>query len=255
VRIKPDVYAFRYQNHVAVFVPTDDGVILIDPIGQANAQAPAMLEAAVRSVTDKPVIWMVYSHWGADHGTGGAVFKPEATFISQANAGPKIVAANDPTSPPPDVLVDGGMTLEAGGKTLVLQHTALSPADDYLAVWYPAQKVLMMVDQVRARTIAFGNLQGASPQRMARHLQYLADTFLWGHNAGTRQDFLDHRQYLLDLEAAVLAARAAGHPDNSEAMVAAVRTALEPRYGAWQNFPAGLAQNVSGVIRWANEGE
>jgi glyoxylase-like metal-dependent hydrolase (beta-lactamase superfamily II) len=262
VRVKPDVYAFRFQNHVSMFVPTDEGVILIDPIGQANGEAPAVLKAAVRSVTEQPVTWMVYSHWGADHGIGGAVFKDTATFVSQANAAPKIVAANDPTSPPPSVVVDGGMVLEAGGKSVVLQHTALSPTDDYLAVWYPEQKVLMMVDQVRARTIAFGNLPYASPQRMAEHLQYLADTFdfdvfLWGHNAGaavvgTRQDFLDHRQYLLDLEAAVLAARAAGHADNSEAMVAAVRTALAPKYGTWQSFPAGLAQNVSGVIRWAS---
>jgi glyoxylase-like metal-dependent hydrolase (beta-lactamase superfamily II) len=264
VRVKEDVYAFRYQNHVAMFIPTSEGVILVDPIGQSNAQAPAVLRQAIRSVTEQPVRWLLYSHWGADHGTGGAAFRDTATFLSHRNAAPKIAAANDPTSPVPDVTFDGGIPLEAGGKTLILQPTALSPEDDYVVVWYPAQRVLMVVDQVRVKALAFGDLQGASPERMAEHLQYLADAFdfdvlLWGHGAGptlvgTKQDMLDHRQYYLDLADAVRAARAAGHADNSEAMVGAVRTALAPKYSTWQNFPNGLAANIAGVVRWSAAG-
>ena len=58
------------------------------------------------------------------------------------------------------------------------------------------------------------------------------------------------RQHYLDLMAAICAARASGLEDNSEAMLAAVRAELAPRYGTWQNFPAGLAANISGVLRW-----
>jgi glyoxylase-like metal-dependent hydrolase (beta-lactamase superfamily II) len=260
VRVKPDVYAFRYQNHVSIFIPTDEGVIVVDPIGQTNRQAPAVLKEAIRSVADQPVKWLFYSHWGADHGIGGVVFRDTATFLSHRNAAPKIAAANDPTSPVPDVTFDGGIPFELGGKSLVLQHTALSPQDDYFVVWYPAQRVLVVIDQVRVRALPFGDLQGAPPERMVEHIQYLLDrfdfdVFLWGHGAmpalvGTRQDMAEHRQYFLDLMEAVRAARAAGHPDNSEGMVAAVRNALAPKYGAWQNFPGGVAQNVAGVVRW-----
>ena len=260
VRVKPDVYAFRYQNHVSMFIPTDEGVLVVDPIGQTNAQAPAVLKEAIRSVTPQPVRWLLYSHWGADHGTGGVVFRDTATFLSHRNAAPKIAAANDPTSPVPDVTFDGGIPVTLGGKTLELQHTALSPQDDYVLVWYAAQKVLMVVDQVRVKSLPFGDLQGAPPERMVEHIQYLLDrfdfdTFLWGHGAmpimvGTRQDMADHRQFYLDLMDAVRAARTAGHPDNSEAMLGAVRTALAPKYATWANFPGGLTQNVAGVIRW-----
>ncbi len=207
---------------------------------------------------------MLNTHWGADHGTGGVVFRDTATFLSHRNAAPKIAAANDPTSPVPDVTFDGGIPFEVGGKHLELQSTALSPEDDYVLVWYPAQKVLMVVDQVRVKSLPFGNLQGASPERMVEHIQYLLDrfdfdVFLWGHGAmptmlGTRQDMAEHRQYYLDLMAAVREARAAAHPDNSEAMLAAVRTTLAPRYSTWANFPAGLAQNVAGVLRWWSQG-
>ena len=260
VRVKTDVYAFRYQNHVSMFIPTDEGVIVVDPIGQTNAQAPAVLKEAIRSVTPQPVKWLLYSHWGADHGIGGAVFRDTATFLSHRNAAPKIAAANDPASPVPDVTFDGGIPFTLGGKTLELQHTALSAQDDYFVVWYPAQKVLMVVDQVRVKSLPFGDLQGAPPERMVEHIQYLLDrydfdVFLWGHGAmpitlGTRQDMAEHRQFYLDLMDAVRAARAAGHPDNPEAMLAAVRTTLAPKYSAWANFPGGLTQNVSGVIRW-----
>ena len=191
------------------------------------------------------------------------MFRDTATFLSHRNAAPKIAAANDPTSPVPDVTFDGGIPFVVGGKALELQHTALSPQDDYFVVWYPAQKVLMVVDQVRVKALPFGDLQAAPPARMAEHIQYLLDrydfdVFIWGHGAmptllGTRQDMADHRQYYLDLMDAVRDARAGGHPDNSEAMVAAVRTALAPRYASWQNFPAGVAQNVAGVIRWGTQ--
>jgi glyoxylase-like metal-dependent hydrolase (beta-lactamase superfamily II) len=175
VRVKPDVYAFRYQNHVSMFIPTDEGVVVVDPIGQTNARAPAVLEAAILSVTEQPVKWLLYSHWGADHGTGGSVFRDTAQFLSHRNAAPKIAAANDPSSPVPDVTFDGGIPFTLGGKTLELQHTALSPQDDYFVVWYPAQRVLMVVDQVRVKARPFGDLQGASPERMVEHIQYLLD--------------------------------------------------------------------------------
>jgi len=264
IRVKPDVYAFRFQNHVSMFIPTDEGVIVVDPIGQTNAQAPAMLKAAVRTVTDQPVKWLLYSHWGADHGTGGITFRDTATFLSHRNAASKIAAANDPSSPVPDVTFDGGIPFSLGGKTLELQHTALSAQDDYFVTWYPAQKVLMVVDHVRVKTLPFGDLQGASPERMVDHLQYLLDrydfdTLLWGHGAspilvGTRQDMADHRQYYIDLMDAVRAARSEGHTDNSEAMLGAVRTALAPKYSTWGSFPAGLTQNVAGVLRWWSQG-
>jgi hypothetical protein len=119
----------------------------------------------------------------------------------------------------------------------------------------------MTVDLGRVRTIAFGNIGQASPARLAEWLdevdtKFDLEFYLSGHDPaaniwGTRQDLRDHRQYFLDLVQAVQDARAAGHPDNSEAMVAAVRAALAPQYGTWTNFQNGLAGNVEGAVRWS----
>src|SRR5215208_503155 len=73
-RIREDVYAFRYLNHVSLFVPTDEGVVVVDPIGGGgNPQAPVALKGAIASISDQPVRWLIYSHSAADHTTGGIV--------------------------------------------------------------------------------------------------------------------------------------------------------------------------------------
>ena len=53
VRFAPDVYGFRYVNHVAVFIVTSAGVILVDPIGQVNRGTPAL-------VTMNMATWLTY---------------------------------------------------------------------------------------------------------------------------------------------------------------------------------------------------
>jgi hypothetical protein len=260
-RVREDVYAFRYLGHVALFVPTDDGVVLVDPIGGGgNPQAPVALKGAIASITDQPVRWMIYSHSSADHATGGAVFADTATFISSALAKSRIEARNDPTTPVPTVTVDQAMPLDVGGKHFELHPSATTPQDDYLIFAYPAQKLIMTVDQGRVRTIAFGQLQGASPERMVEWLDWVDktfdfDTYLSGHGPaantmGHRQDLADHRQYYIDLMAAVKDAQSAGLANDSEEMVNAVRTALQPKYGTWNSFQNGLAGNITGVLRW-----
>ena len=262
-RIRDDVYAFRYLNHVSLFVPTDEGVVVVDPIGGGgNPQAPVALKGAIASITNQPVKWLVYSHAAPDHSTGGAVFADTATFVSHANAKAAFEAKNDPTSPVPTVTVEQMMPLDLGGKHFELHWSGLTPENDYLIFAYPAQKLIMTVDLGRVRTVAFRELTPASPERMAEWLAWVDQTFdfeiyLSGHGPreniwGTRQDLQDHRQYYLDLVQAVEDARAAGHADNSDEMVAAVREKLAPKYGSWVNFQTQLAENVRGAVHWSS---
>lgn len=260
-RVKDDVYAFRSGGYVSLFVVTDEGVVVVDPIGGGGgAKAPALLKATIASVTDQPVKYLIYSHAAADHNTGGITFADTATIIGQERSTAKIAARNDPNSPAPTQTFDDSMSLDVGGKHFELKATKLNANDDYLIFWYPAAKVIMTVDMIRAKTLPFQDLQAASPENMAAFLEntlntYDFDVFLYGHGntsnfMGNRQDVADHRQYYLDLVAAVKAAKEAGHADNSEAMIGAVREALAPKYGSWATFPNALPQNISGVIRW-----
>jgi glyoxylase-like metal-dependent hydrolase (beta-lactamase superfamily II) len=257
-RIAEDVYTFRYENHVSMFIVTDEGVILTDPCGQGNPRTPSLIKEAIRAVTDQPVKYLLYSHWGADHGIGGLVFADTARFVSQRNAAPKIAAANDPASPVPDTTFDREMSIELGGKKVDLYAADLSPADDYFILHYPRGRVIMTVDYVQPRCIPFRTLLG-HPDRIVDRLQWIYDNLdfdvlLSGHAApqqtGTRQDVLEQRQYYLDLSGAIDSARAAGLADASAEMEAKVRAALAPKYGSWRRFDMFLGLNIEGMIRW-----
>ena len=262
VRFAPDVYGFRYASHVAMFIVTDEGVILTDPIGQQNPRTPSLIKEAIRTVTDQPVKYVLYSHWGADHAMGGAAFADTAQFVGHRNTVAKIAAANDPASPVPEITFDTHLAIELGGKRVDLYWAEMWAGDDYFILHYPASRVVMTVDFVQPRSIPFRTLPG-HPERIVERLQWIADNLEFdvlvsGHASpsmtGTRADVLEQRQYYLDLTDAVAAARAAGLADNSAEMVAAVRAALAPRYGAWRRFDEFLGLNVEGFVRWQAQG-
>jgi glyoxylase-like metal-dependent hydrolase (beta-lactamase superfamily II) len=260
-RLAPDTYTFSYENHTALFIVTDEGVIVADPCGQANPRVPFILKETIRSLTEQPVKYVLYSHWGADHGMGGAVFADTARFVSHRNAAPKIAAANDPTSPVPDLLFDDRLTLELGGKKVELYAAELSPKDDYFLLHYPAGKVIMAVDYVQPLNVPFRGMVG-HPDWTVRRLEWIDntldfDTVVSGHSTpqvtGSRKDVGEARGYLLDLSDAVAAAQAKGLADNSPEMVDAVREAMTPKYGKWRRFDQFLPLNVEGLLRWRAE--
>lgn len=258
VRFVPDVYGFRWANHVALFIVTDGGVILVDPIGQANPRTPGLIKEAIRSVTEQPVRYVVYSHSAFDHSTGGAAFADTARFVGHGNTVEPIKAAKDPTTPAPDITFDKKMTLELGGRRLDLYPADLAPTDDYIVVHDPAGRVAMFVDLVQPRNIPFRTLLG-HPDRIVERLRWMEnaldfDVIVSGHATpqmtGTRQDVVEQRRYYGDLSEAIATARAAGLADGSPAMTTLVRSILHPTYGAWRRFDEFLALNVDGMIAW-----
>jgi glyoxylase-like metal-dependent hydrolase (beta-lactamase superfamily II) len=266
-RVAPDVYVVRHQNHVSLcIVAGDAGVILVDPIGQLNLRVPALIKAAIGTVTDRPVRYVVYSHSSADHSTGGAAFADTAQFVGHRLTAERMSAANDSgvgvgvgeRLPPPTVTFDRRLALELGGRTVDLYAADLWEADDYLILHDPAARLVMFVDLVQPKNVPFRRLLG-HPDRIVERLRWLAetldfDTLVSGHATphmtGSKADVLEAAQYYLDLSEAIDQARASGQPDHSAEMRRSVRTALTARYGGWRRFDEMLDLNVEGMLRW-----
>ena len=82
-QITDDLYMFRFWVYRTIFLVTDDGVIVADPI---NPKAAGMLMEEIRKITDQPIKYVIYSHEHWDHAAGGQVFKDAgAEFIAQEN--------------------------------------------------------------------------------------------------------------------------------------------------------------------------
>jgi len=258
VRFAPDTYGFRWANHVALFIVTDAGVILVDANGQVNPRTPSLIKEAIRSVTPQTVKYFVYSHSAFDHSTGGVVFADTARFVGHKNTVEPIKAKADPTIPVPEIVFDKQTTLELGGRRVDLYPADLSPTDDYIVVHYPAGRLAMFVDLIQPRNIPFRTLLG-HPDRIVERLQWLEDkldfeVIVSGHAtpqmSGTKQDVAEQRGYYRDLSDAIATARAAGLGDGSPEMTTLVGSILHPKYGAWRRFDEFLDLNIQGMIAW-----
>lgn len=258
-RIAPDVYLVRHQNHVALFiVVAEAGVILVDPIGQINPRVPELIKAAIATVTDQPVRYVVYSHSSADHSTGGSTFAQTAQFVGHRLTAERMAAANDRNLPPPTITFDTNFTLELGGRRLDLYPADLWEEDDYVVVHDPAARVVMFVDLVQPKNIPFRRLLG-HPDRIVERLRWVADhlefdTLVSGHATprmtATRDDVLEAARYYHDLSEAIDQARRDGLSDHSLEMHQSVRAALDEQYGQWRRFDEMLDLNIEGMLRW-----
>ncbi len=261
-RVAQDVYMWRSMNHVTIFIVTDEGVIAADPVGQSNPRSPQMYKAAIASVTDRPVKYLIYSHDHADHIQGGSVFMDTVEHvISHRLAGPKVAARNNAVTPTPTFLVGDWMTLELGGRSIDLIYAGRSHSDNSLMIYYRARRLLFAVDFIPVDSLPFRTLNDSYADEWVSALRWIEenldfDILIPGHGRlGTKANVRTMREYFVELMEAIRAARSRDMQDNSAEMVASVRAALTPKYGTWENFGPYLPENVQGIIRmWREQG-
>ncbi len=95
------LYVFRWWVYRNLFIVTDDGVIVTDPM---NPKAANLLRNEIRKITDKPVKYVVYSHNHHDHISGGNIFKEEgAKFVGHKNLLRELTDHPNPVTPMPDI--------------------------------------------------------------------------------------------------------------------------------------------------------
>jgi glyoxylase-like metal-dependent hydrolase (beta-lactamase superfamily II) len=73
-----DLYRFRNNFHVSVFVVTPEGVIATDPI---DAGAAAWPRDQIQDRFEQPIRYVIYSHDHADHISGCEVFEKAGAGI------------------------------------------------------------------------------------------------------------------------------------------------------------------------------
>ncbi len=251
-----DTYAFVNSGYVSLFIVTDEGVIATDPSSQGGPERAEAFKAAIASVTDQPVKYLVYSHNHADHATGGDVFADTATFVSHELAISKLAEMNDPRVPVPSIGFSDRMSIELGGTTIELHYTGRNHSDNSVVLFHPAQRLIFAVDFIPVDRLPYQDLGDSYPDEWIASLHWIEenldfDILVPGHPPlpGTRADVTEMRAYLTDLMASIQAARDSGLADNSPEMVESVRADLEPAYGSWGMFAEWLPLNIEGILR------
>lgn len=141
-------------GNVAAFV-SDQGVLLVD---DKIAPASPRLKAAVAALTDKPIRFVVNSHWHPDHRGGNEALAGDgAVVVAHENVRTKMsvggfVAVFDsklPAVPPgalPVVTFTRDVTLHLGGEEISVFHVGAAHTDGDSFVRFRKANVLHMGD-------------------------------------------------------------------------------------------------------------
>jgi len=92
VNITGDLYWAQNNNHHTVFLVTDEGIIMSDPI---NRDFAIWLRGELETRFDQPVRYVLYSHHHWDHASGGGVFEDTAEFVGHENMIQALAAPGD----------------------------------------------------------------------------------------------------------------------------------------------------------------
>jgi len=156
----------------AGFVVTNDGVVVFDTLGSPSLGAKLLQE--IRSVTDKPVVKVILSHYHADHIYGLQVFKElGAEIIAPAGALDYLNSAaaderleerrfsldpwvNDSTRlVAPDVLLKKSTELSVGGLNLIINVVGSAHSDGDLTMYVEQDRVLFSGDIIFEGRVAY----------------------------------------------------------------------------------------------------
>ncbi len=247
------LYVFRWWVYRNIFLVTDDGVIVTDPM---NPKAAKLLRSEIRKITDKPVKYVVYSHNHHDHISGGNIFKEEgAKFVGHKNVIKELGDHPSSITPLPDITFEDKYTLKLGNRVLELSYFGSNHGKSLIVMQIPKEKILFIVDIVTPRRVAFRTMPDFWPDEWIRSLKEIEqmdfDYVISGHGPENQPAIdpasvvAEQRVYLEDLMTAVKKAMDSGthNPDVLR------KTVKLPKYKNWQYYEEWLPMNIERI--WA----
>jgi glyoxylase-like metal-dependent hydrolase (beta-lactamase superfamily II) len=247
------LYVFRWWVYRNIFLVTDEGVIVADPL---NPKAAGLMREEIRKITDKPVKYVIYSHNHHDHISGGTLFREEgATFIAHENVLKQLGDHPSPVTPLPDITFDDAYMVELGGRTIELSYFGPNHGDSLVVMRLPEEKILFVVDIVTPRRVAFRSMPDFWPDewiRSLKEIEQLDFNYVISAHGPADQPAIDpasvvaeQRIYLEDLMAAVKQEMDSGthSPDKLR------KTVKLPKYEQWRSYNEWLPMNIERI--WA----
>jgi len=222
-------------GNIVVSTGTDGTLIVDDEYRELNGK----LMVAIGKITDRPVRYVINTHWHNDHTGGNEMLgKAGAIIIAHENSGKRMTTDSVMSLYGPQaayaragqakITYSASMQLHHNGETIDLIHVGPSHTDGDTVVFFREHNILMTGDIFVGydyRPPYFDDRNGGSLQGMIAGAQAILDLMndktavIPGHGElATRADLVAYHARLIDLRDRIKAAIARG--DSEDAVVA-----------------------------------
>jgi cyclase len=187
-KVTDNLYVIIGDGGNSAFMPTSEGVILVDD--KFAADAPQIV-AKVKSITDKPIRYVLNTHQHGDH-TGGneALLAANAEIIIQKNARANMVTGKQPGLP--RITFTDESQIFLGGKEVLARHLGRGHTNGDAVIYFPSERVLHTGDLFVVGAPYCDANNGGSikewDQTLQKVLQYDFDTVIPGHGPVSKRE-------------------------------------------------------------------
>jgi glyoxylase-like metal-dependent hydrolase (beta-lactamase superfamily II) len=264
-----DLYAFTAEGDPnSGIIVGDDGVIVVD--AQATPALAGEVIARVRKITDKPIKYVVLSHYHAVRVLGASAYEAQEIIASHtcramiAERGkedwdseygrfPRLFRAAEtiPGLTWPTLTFERRMTLYLGRRRVEIMQIGRAHTAGDIVAWVPDANVVFSGDIVEYKSACYcGDAHFTDwPATLARLDAYKAEALVPGRGEAlvgvevVREGIELTRQFLRDLYEPVRRGVARGA--SLKECFDAANAAMRPRYGSWPIFEHCQPFNVS----------
>jgi cyclase len=194
----------------------EDGIVIVD---DQYAPMADKIKAALKGITDKPVRFVINTHYHGDHTGGNAIFQQSAPIIAQDNVrkrlqeagtagnlgGVKLETKPQPKEALPIITFDHDVTVHLNGEDIRALHFPSGHTDGDSVIFFPKSNVVHMGDDFVTYGFPFIDLaSGGSVEGMIAALEQIVPELppdakvIPGHGPVSNLD--DVRRYLTMLK-------------------------------------------------------
>ena len=181
-KVTDNLYVIIGNGGNVAVMPTSEGVLLVD---DKFAQDGPEILAKVKSVSDKPIRYVLNTHQHGDH-TGGnaALLAASATVIAHKNARANMATQKMPGLPP--ITFSDETQVFLGGKEVQARHVGRGHTNGDAVIYFPSERVLHTGDLFVNGGAPFidyssGGAIVAWDKTIEEALKYDVDTVIPGH--------------------------------------------------------------------------
>ena len=254
-KIAPDVYSFSSGGgYYSMIIVGDKGVAVIETVSSEHA---TKLVEAVRSITDKPIVYGFHSHNHWDHASGGQVIKNVGgETVMHRRAAEWFEAHPGMDTAPADIVWDGNQRIvELGNVSIELNYLGLNHGLGMTVFRIPEKQIAYLADIVTPNRLLFSIVPDFNISEWERTLSEVLELdfvkAVCSHNElpgdlafeCSKAHVQEHLEFISDLRNAIFAEFKKGTPGMQ--VPAAIQL---PKYKDWAFYDEYLEMNAYRIM-------